>query len=77
MFNLDFSTIHATFKQNSVILSVDTNLKLLYKEASELLTLFNYEETVSEILLRQKVGDIFIFKSTAGRKDEWKAGGQT
>ena len=71
--------LHA-FKQNGILLSVENNIKLLNKDAlgiSRLLTLFNYEETVSEIPFRPKGGDIFTFKNTAGRKDDWKADGHT
>ena len=58
------------------MLSVENNVKLLNKDAlgvSELLILFNYEKTVSEIPFRPKGGDIFMCNNTAGRKDDWKA----
>ena len=58
------------------MLTLERNSKLLRKNSlgiSELLTLFEYEETTSEIPLRPKGGDLFIFKSK--KKDDWKADG--
>ena len=60
------------------MLSVEKNVNLITKDAvgvSELLTLFDYNETISEIPFRPKGGEIFIFKSFTGKKikAEWKA----
>ena len=54
------------------------NVKLLTKDAlgvAELLTLFEYPDAISEIPFRPEGGEMFVFKSASGKKDEWKADG--
>jgi len=62
------------------MLSVENNVKLLRKEAlgvSELLTLFEYEQTISELPFRPHGGQLFIFRSTDSKKMDWTADGHS
>ena len=54
-------------------------MKLLTKDALgvELLTLFEYPDAISDIHFRPKGGEIFVFKSSSSKKDNWKADGHT
>ena len=62
------------------MLKVENNVKLLTKDAlgeTELLTLFEYPDAISEIPFRLKRGELFVFKSSSSKKDGWKADGNT
>ena len=62
------------------MLEVENNAKLLTKDSlgvAELLTLFEYPNAISEIPFRRKGGEIFVFKSSSGKKNDWKADGHT
>ena len=53
------------------MLEVENNAKLLTKDSlgvAELLTLFEYQNAISEIPFRPKGGEIFVLKSSSGKK---------
>ena len=62
------------------MLKVENNVKFLTRDAlgeAELFTLFEYLDAISEIPLRLKGGEIFVFQSSSSKKNDWKADGNT